>query len=574
VVLLALFAFVAGAGTALSPCVLPVLPAVLSASAAGGRRRPLGVVVGLTATFTVTIAGLGAVVNGVGLGDGALRTLAAVVLLAFGVALAVPRLAAALEAPLARLARFGPAGHRGDGLRSGLAVGAALGFAYAPCAGPILAAVITVGAASGRVIVIALAYAVGSACVLLALALGGRRLLAGVRRAGRGPAVQRALGLVMVLTAVAIFANLDVRAETALATHFPAALVNPTGALERSGAVQRRLTRLRPTGRFAAHGMDGDMLPDLGRAPDFTGTQEWFNTPGGRPLTLAGLRGKVVLLDFWTYTCINCIRTLPYLKAWDARYRRDGLVVVGVHTPEFEFEHSAANVAAAIRQNGLRYPVVQDNGYATWNAWQNEAWPAHYLIDARGHVRYVHLGEGDYGGTEAAIRSLLTEAGATRLGGSAHPRAGAAPSVEESPETYLGVARAEGWLVQPQPGIRTYPGVRPGALAANRFAFSGTWDIGAQAARAVAGARIDAGVMGRAVYLVLSPAPHGQPSTVDVLLDGRPIPAGKAGPDVHRGRVTVRRQRLYQLVAVPRIERHTLTLRFAPGVTGFAFTFG
>jgi cytochrome c biogenesis protein CcdA/thiol-disulfide isomerase/thioredoxin len=569
-ILLALFAFVAGAGTALSPCVLPVLPAVLSASAAGGRRRTLGVVLGLTATFTVTIVGLGALVHGVGLGDGALRTLAWVVLLAFGIALAVPRLAAAIEAPLSRLTRFAPAGHTGDGLRSGLAVGAALGFAYAPCAGPILAAVITVGAASGQVVVIALAYALGSAVVLLALALGGRRVLARVRRAGRGPAVQRALGIVMVLTAVAIAANLDVRAETALATHFPSALVNPTGALERSGAVQRRLAGLRPGSRFAA---TGGSLPDLGAAPDFAGTQRWFNTPDGRPLTLAGLRGKVVLVDFWTYTCINCLRTLPYLKAWDARYRSAGLVIVGVHTPEFQFEHSAANVAAAIGQEGIRYPVAQDNDYATWNAWQNQAWPADYLIDARGRVRSVHIGEGGYGTTETEIRTLLAAAGSTRLGADARPRAGAGPSAQESPETYLGTARAEGWIAAPQPGTHSYPRAT-GTLPVSRFAFGGTWDIGSQPARAVRDAEIAARVVGRNVYLVLSPAPHGRPSTVDVLLDGRPIPRAAAGADVHGGRVTVRRQRLYRLVALPRAEEHTLTLRFSPGVTGFAFTFG
>ena len=248
--LLILFAFVAGAGTAASPCVLPVLPAVLSASATGGRRRPLGVVLGLATTFTVTIVGLGALVGGVGLGDGTLRTAAAIVLLAFGIALVVPRLAALVEAPLSRLARLGPSS-AGHGFGSGLAVGAALGFAYAPCAGPILAAVITVGAASGRVVPIAIAYSAGSAAVLLVFALGGRRLADRIRRAGRGPAVQRVMGIVMVLTAVAIAADLDVRVQTALATHFPALVVDPASALERSGAAQRRLADLRGAARFA-----------------------------------------------------------------------------------------------------------------------------------------------------------------------------------------------------------------------------------------------------------------------------------------------------------------------------------
>src|SRR3954451_23953324 len=360
----------AGAGTALSPCVLPVLPAVLSASAAGGRRRPLGVVLGLAVTFTVTIVGLGAVVDGVGLGTDALRTLAAVVLLGFGLALAVPRLGVLIEAPLSRLARFGPRS-RGDGFRSGLAVGAALGFAYAPCAGPILAAVITVGAAAGRTVPIAIAYSLGTALVLLVLSLGGRGV---ARRIGHGPVVQRTLGIVMVLTALAIATDLDVRFQTALASHFPSAVVNPTGSLERSRAVERRLADLRGAARYAqaAHHGGGGKLPDYGPAPAFTNTQRWFNTPGGRPLTLAGLRGKVVLVDFWTYTCINCLRTLPYVRAWAQRYVGDGLVVVGVHTPEFGFEHDASTVASAIRANRLPYPVVQDNEYGTWQAWGNQ----------------------------------------------------------------------------------------------------------------------------------------------------------------------------------------------------------
>ena len=571
-VLLVLFAFVAGAGTALSPCVLPVLPAVLSAGATGGRRRPLGVVIGLAATFTVTIVGFGAVVDGVGLGDSALRTLAAVVLLAFGIALVVPRLGALLEGPLSRLPRVGPRG-RGDGLRSGLLVGAALGFAYAPCAGPILAAVITVGAAAERTLPIALAYSAGSACVLLALALGGRRVAGRVRRAGRGPVVQRALGAVMVLTAVAVAADLDVRFQTALASSFPSAIVNPTGALERSEAVERGLADLRGPARFeAAAAANAAALPALGRAPDFRGTQRWFNTPGERPLSLAGLRGKVVLVDFWTYTCINCLRTLPYLKAWSERYRADGLVVVGVHTPEFQFEHEAGNVAASIRQNAIRYPVAQDNEYATWQAWGNQAWPSKYLVDARGRVRYAHVGEGAYEETEAAIRSLLAEAGADRLGDGVRVPPGERAWRMSTPETYLGAARARGFVGTPQLGVHDY--AKPGGrLARHSFALGGRWRVDEESAEAVANARLDARVLGKSVYLVLG-SRGDRRRHVRVLLDGKPIRADEAGDDVRRGRVTVTRQRLYRLVSLPLAGEHRLALRFDPGVTGFAFTFG
>ena len=569
--LLLLFALIAGAGTALSPCVLPVLPAVLSAGASGGRRRPLGVVIGLAVTFTVTIAGLGALAGHVGLGDAALRHVAAVVLLGFGLALVIPRWGAWLEARLAGLTRVGPRGPA-RGFWSGLAVGGALGFAYAPCAGPILAAVITVGAVSGQVVGVALAYATGSALVMFVLALGGRRLL------GRGPGVQRALGVVMVLTAVAVAGNLDVRVETALANHFPSAVVDPAGRLERSRAVQQRLAGLRRAPRFApvaapatAH---ASSLPVLGTAPDFTGTQRWFNTPGGRPLTLAGLRGKVVLVDFWTYTCINCLRTLPYIRAWDERYGRDGLVIVGVHTPEFQFEHDAGNVARAVKANGLRYPVVQDNAYATWNAWGNDSWPADYLIDARGRVRDAHVGEGDYAQTEAAIRSLLREAGQDRIGGMAAVHAGAAPGTDTTPETYVGAARAQGWVVPPRTGTRSYPGP-PATLPGGAFALGGRWTIADQPATAAApGATISARVAARFVYLVLSPPPGGRAGHVQVSLDGRPIRAAQAGADVHGGTATVRRQRLYEVVALPHPGVHTLALRFDAGVSAFAFTFG
>jgi cytochrome c biogenesis protein CcdA/thiol-disulfide isomerase/thioredoxin len=594
-VILLLFAVLAGAGTALSPCVLPVLPALLSAGGLGGRRRPLGIVLGLSLTFTVTIVGLANVVDGVGLGSDPLRDVAIVVLLAFGAVLLVPSLAARLEAPLSRLARFGPR-NTGEGFASGLLVGGALGFVYTPCASPILAAVISVSAASGRTIVLALAYAGGSALVLLALTLGGRRLFDRVRKAGRGPLLQRALGTIMILTAAAILTNLDVNFDQFVAQHIPD--VNLTASLECSNTVTGRLHQI--TGRHAkfapangssqcggsattlhvaaAGASQGTLLaaahslPSLGAAPDFTETEDWFNTPGNRPLSLSSLRGRVVLIDFWTYTCINCIRTLPYLKAWDAAYRKDGLTVVGVETPEFAFEHDAGNVANAIAQFGLRYPVVQDNEMGTWNAYGNEYWPADYLIDAHGQVRYAAFGEGDYGKTETAIRALLAESG-RQVGGKGRPTGVIVPSAQATPETYLGTERGKGWLQGPETGVHDYGQSLPTRLAVNDFAFSGTWNIASQPALAVAAAGIDVEFQAKDVYLVLSSAGE-RPLPVQVLLDGHPVSSADAGADVHSGVVTVRRQRLYALVSLARDERHRLSLRFAPGVSGYAFTFG
>jgi cytochrome c biogenesis protein CcdA/thiol-disulfide isomerase/thioredoxin len=589
------FAVLAGAGTALSPCVLPVLPALLSAGGVGGRRRPLGIVLGLSITFTVTIVGVAKVVDGVGLGSDPLRDVAIVVLFVFGAALLVPRLADRIEAPLSRLARFGPRS-RGEGFWSGMLVGGALGFVYTPCASPILAAVISVSAASGKTVVIALAYALGSALVLLALTLGGRRVFERVRSAGRGPALQRALGAIMLITAIAIATNLDVNFDQFVAQHIPD--VNLTASLECSETVTKHLHEIsghqpkfapangssacggsassvkaapadasQATLLAAAHG-----LPKLGPAPEFMNTQDWFNTPDMRSLSLSGLRGHVVLVDFWTYTCINCIRTLPYLKAWDASYRHDGLTIVGVETPEFAFEHEASNVANAIKQFGLRYPVVQDNQMGTWNAYGNEYWPADYLIDARGQVRYATFGEGDYDKTETAIRALLAEAG-SQIGGKSRPKDVVVPSQQATPETYLGTERAEGWLDAPKNGTRDYGTPPSGSLPLNQFAYSGTWKIAGQPATALSGAGIDVEFQAKHVYLVLS-SEGGTPRKVQVLLDGRPISAREAGADVHGGAVTVRGQRLYTLVSLPSDERHRLSLRFAPGVTGYAFTFG
>jgi cytochrome c biogenesis protein CcdA/thiol-disulfide isomerase/thioredoxin len=592
-IILLAFAVLAGAGTALSPCVLPVLPALLSAGGVGGRRRPLGVVLGLSVTFAVTIIGIAKVAGGVGLGADPLRAAAVLVLLASGVALLVPRVADRLEARMSRLAALGVDGMRagrGDGFRSGLLVGAALGFVYTPCAGPILAAVISVSAASGHSVAVAIAYTLGSAAVLLALTLGGRSLFERVRRAGRGPALQRTLGAIMVLTAVVIITGEDIRFDQYIAQHIPN--VNLTASLEKSHAVESRLSEI--TGRKARFTAStgtptasrdasqasllalAAQLPVLGPAPEFKETEDWFNTGVGghsnTPLTLASLRGRVVLIDFWTYTCINCIRTLPYLKAWDAAYRKEGLTIVGVETPEFAFEHEAANVASAIASFGIRYPVVQDNEYGTWDAYGNEYWPADYLIDANGQVRYTAFGEGDYTQTESAIRALLAQAGYD-IGGRSHPTGVIVPSSETTPETYLGTARAQGWVNGPVAGLHDYGSSEPANLALNDFAYSGTWRIAGQPAAALASAGIDAQVHAKHVYLVLSSAGK-RPRRVEVLLDGRPIPAADAGADVHDGAVTVTGERLYSLVSLRAVQSMRLGLRFQSGISGYAFTFG
>jgi cytochrome c biogenesis protein CcdA/thiol-disulfide isomerase/thioredoxin len=581
VVALIAFAFVAGAATALSPCVLPVLPVALSAGVTGGRRRPLGVVTGLTLSFAFSIVALVYVIDALGLPGDLLRNIAIAVLLGFGVLLLLPAMAARLEAWISRVVPTPQGGgRRGDGFGSGLAVGLSLGLVYAPCAGPILAGVITVSASqsftAGR-LGVALAYALGSAAVLYLLMLGGRRLTGRLSRySGR---LQMAMGALMVVVAIGMFADYDTRFQTAIADDLPALLVNPSKELEETGEIREQLADLRGDeghgGSFGPRGVARSArgeLPILGTAPDFTGNQQWFNTPGERPLSLRELRGKVVLVDFWTYTCINCIRTLPHLKAWDERYRDRGLVIVGVHTPEFPFERDAGNVADAIEQNGLRYPVAQDNEYATWNAYENQYWPAKYLIDARGRVRYTHFGEGEYEETEGAIRDLLAEAG-RRPGAEITRVVGEQAShLVTTPETYLGAARADRFLNGPiVTGTHRYS--PPRRLAYDSLAFQGTWRIAEDSATSDSNSRLHLVFGARRVFLVLG-SEGGAPRSVRVILDGKPIPDRLAGRDVSDGRLTVRRQRLYRLVELPRAERHLLTLDFASGVSGYAFTFG
>lgn len=592
--LLLLFAVLAGAGTALSPCVLPVLPAVLSAGAAGGRRRPVGVVVGLAVTYTLAVVALASVVQGIGVAGNAARALAIVVLLIGGIALLLPAVGARIEVALAPLARLAPRRSRADeGFLGGLLLGGALGLLYAPCAGPILAAVVSVSATRGAsvsVLLVALAYAAGTSLVLLALVLGSRRIAGRIRRAGRGPAVQRALGAVLALTAVAMLTGLDLRFTQAVAEHAPTALANPTQGLERSASVERELASLRGASRFsetptaapvqtvaarpgflpllvprpptpngALHGVPTPPLPHLGAAPEFAKTGRWFNSP---PLSMVGLHGRVVLIDFWTYTCINCLRTLPFLRALDERYRSAGLTIVGVHTPEFAFEHSASNVAQAVQREGLHYPVVQDNDYGTWSAWQNQYWPATYLVDADGQVRRAHFGEGKYKEEEAAIRALLLKAGAKTLPAPVTARAEEPATKLATPETYLGADRAQGWVVAPHLGTRAYPTPRA-PLPLSTFALGGVWTVTGEAATPAApSASVRVTIQAAKAYLVMSSAGN-RARTVTVLLDGRPY-----------RRVHVSGQRLYELVSLPKAERHDLELALPKGVSGYAFTFG
>jgi cytochrome c biogenesis protein CcdA/thiol-disulfide isomerase/thioredoxin len=621
-VLLLIFGFVAGAATAVSPCVVPVLPIVLSAGATGGHRKPLGVVTGLVFSFSFALFALVYVIDALGLPNDLLRNIAIVVLFVFGIVLLIPPLAARVEAFGSQFA--GRVGVRsgGDGFWPGVGLGLSLGVLYAPCAGPILAAVLTASASqpfnAGRLAVI-VAYSLGSAIVLYGLMLGGRKLAAPLAR--RSGAFQMGIGAVMVLVAFAMWQGYDTKFQSDVTAKLPSFLVNPAEGIQKSHAAQVALAEIRggnghglgskaqeaedernsggsgeeeneagvptnngvPTGtgnskfapansKLTAEDEETVPLDDIGTAPEFVDTQDWFNTPGDKPLTMKKLsqEGKVVLIDFWTYSCINCIRTLPYLNAWNKRYAKDGLVIIGVHTPEFPFEREGSNVEEAIKTDGIEYPVVQDNEMQTWNAYENLYWPAEYYVDSRGQVRYADFGEGEYGKKEQVIRELLTEAGhppgKERSG--AHGMA-AEPTVT-TPESYLGSYRAERFtngLIKS--GTHNYTLEPPGE---NELSYGGEWNVAEYPVTAGKGAKLDLNFGARRVYLVLgSPS---KPRRMKVMLDGRPIPAADDGTDVHNGYVTITDERLYNLVELPKVEHHMLELVPEEGVQGYAFTFG
>ena len=395
--------------------------------------------------------------------------------------------------------------------------------------------------------ILTLAYALGAALPMLAIAFAGQRAARAFR--SRAENVRRISGVLVAAAALAIALGVD----QDLQTRVPGYTAAVQKRFERSNAAQRELRDL--TGSKSPEASDGSgggegALTDYGQAPEFQGIGAWINS---EPLTLAGLRGRVVLIDFWTYSCINCLRTFPYIREWDTRYRKAGLTIVGVHSPEFAFERVESNVRENVKKLKLLYPVALDNDYGTWQAWSNQYWPAKYLIDRSGHVRYYHFGEGEYGKTEEAIRTLL--------GADAPAASGLenrSPHGEVTPETYLGYKRFDrnggDKVVEDEPHGYTLPR----GLLDNELAFGGVWTV--EDERAVAGLSASLRLQYRArdVYLVLT----GKGS-VQVLVDGKP-----------ERTVQVAGDRLYTLVERKQISDHLLELRFSPKVAGYAFTFG
>ena len=628
---LLVLAYLGGVLTILSPCVLPVLPFVFARAGRPFASSILPMLVGMALTFAA-VASLAAVGGGWVVQANQYGRIAAMVLLAvFGLLLLWPRLADHVMRPLVAFgnrlsAAAGPGGQRGSILGS-VVLGVAVGFLWAPCAGPILGLILTGAALQGpnaHTSFLLLMYAAGAVTSLALALLVGRHVLRFLKQSlGAGEWVRRGLGVAVLAAVVAIALGLDTglltRVSLASTSSLEQALVNKAGQPGAAGGVMRGGDAMMAGGAMkgndamvvgsgamkgsgAMTGNDAIMagsgamkgsgammaahnsaaLPVEGEIPPLSGAVSWLNSP---PLSPESLRGKVVLVDFWTYSCINCLRTLPYIRAWANKYKDHGLVVIGVHTPEFAFEKNLDNVRRAVKDLQITYPVAIDNNYAVWGAFYNNYWPADYFVDAQGQIRAHEFGEGDYDKSEHIIQTLLVQAGFTHVPTDLVDVKGkgveaAADSDEvRSPETYIGYERAQNFS---SPGgavtdrASNYTVAPPAQL--NQWGLGGVWTVeGEKAVLSVAPGRIVFRFHARDLHLVLGPTAEGKPVRFHVLLDGKP-PGDDHGVDVDASGVgKVDSQRLYQVIrhSGGAVQDHTFTIEFQDaGVQAFSFTFG
>ncbi|PWU23519.1 hypothetical protein C5B42_02610 [Candidatus Cerribacteria bacterium 'Amazon FNV 2010 28 9'] len=571
--ILLIFAFISGFVTIAAPCIWPLLPVILSASATGGKQKPLGITIGISLSFGAATLLLSTLLAHLPIDANVLRYSAAVIIALLGVALLFPAISTQLEALVSRLSGQLPMGastNTKNGFWAGLLAGCSLGLVWAPCAGPIFATIAALAATQKvtiQLVLVTVSYVIGIAIPLFLFATLGNTFFTKKRLSLPTESIQRVFGAVMIGMAILIATNEIVVLEAKLLDLFPN-ISSKLTSIENTVAVQQQLSVLK--NQQPALIVGTGILNTSYKAPAIVGISHWLNSS---PLTLAQLKGHVVLIDFWTYTCINCIRTLPHVTSWYAKYKDQGFVVIGVHTPEFEFEKDTGNVQNAIKQFGITYPVAQDNTYATWNAFENQYWPAEYLIDANGNVRRTEFGEGNYNQTEQAIQQLLKEAGKT-VTFSLDTMPDTTPTLNISPETYFGANRATYFFPTGTLSAGTHSYTLSPDLDESMFSLGGTWNI--QADKAVSGDRAQLlyDFVASKVYAVVRPPSNGL-GALRVYLDGKLIDPSVAGSDVKDGVVTIDKDRLYNLVDLHgKTEEHQLMIVPTNGIQLFTITFG
>jgi cytochrome c biogenesis protein CcdA/thiol-disulfide isomerase/thioredoxin len=544
--------FIEGLALIASPCILPVLPLVLATSVDGGRRRPFGIIIGFILAFTVFALLSRALVNILHLNLDYIKYGSLILLAIFGVIMLSEALLSKFGSITQSFANSGTtlSANARDGYLSGILIGVLIGLVWTPCAGPILAVALVQiirQQNSLNAMLLILAFAIGAGVPMLIISLTGRRLMTKLKFLYTHPSlVHKTLGVLVLLAVGFIASGLDAK------TLFSKSTINNSVS---KAVLQDRIQKA---------------VDEPYPAPQFALSDIWLNTPENKPLAINSLKGKVVLIDFWTYSCINCIRTLPYLRDWYQKYQANGLVVVGVHAPEFEFEKDKTNVINAIARYGIKYPVAQDNNLDTWTNYNNRYWPAHYLIDKNGNVVYTSFGEGDYDVTENNIRVLL---GLGR--GNTNNGVDLGLNMGQTPETYLGYARAEnfgGVQEAATDAIKVYS--LPGAIPADHWALSGKWLIeGQRIISKEMHARLVLNFTARHVYLVLG-NPSGRSIKLNLKLNGKPV-GNVAGKDAPNGVITVSGHRLYELINQGEVKNGLLEIDVSEsGLEAYAFTFG
>ena len=551
--------FIEGMGLILSPCILPILPLILVTGIQGGKLRPYGIILGFITTFVLFTLFARKIFSTVNINPMLLQDIAIYLILAFGVILYSDYLSDKFSAYFSRLAGLGQTlsdkaeTHLPKGFWSGVLIGGGIAFIWTPCAGPIMAAVLVQTIqqkADYQAALILTAFSFGVALPMLIITIFSKKIIASVRVFSRHTKiVRKVLAAIIIITM--LFTKFNVWQQVVDLQGPPIA---PKQFLP------------------ATHLLDGLTRPYP--APQIAGIKKWINSP---PLSLEELKnqGKVVLIDFWTYSCINCVRTLPYIKNWYEKYHDKGLVIIGIHSPEFEFEKNELNVEMAVKEDGIKYPVAMDNDLVTWGNFTNRYWPAHYLINKEGQVIYTHFGEGEYDVTENNIRYLL---GLGTMSDYKKPQEEAPVPINpmQSPETYLGYQRTEGFAnhekIEQNKALHF---TSPKHIPLNGWALEGLWLI--QGEKIIAeekGASLRYHFRAKQVYLVMAPTSPEQPQTVRILLNGKPL-TQFAGKDIKNSQVTVTQSTLYELVSFKELTSGIIEIQAeTPGLAAFAFTFG